>query len=277
MNRTCSVRDLHWAKLSVGSLFLFVSLPFVYVCTLSTVYSGKVSFAPVPLFEDLGIPLLSVNGFRVLSAVTGILAAAFAFSLGGRLIAILFWTSLVYILGHYESFWHFQPELFASGTVLPIWCVAVMIFFPFESASGGQVSATPLGIMKLIPVAMFFSAGVSKILASGFAWVDAGNIGLILRYRYLLTDSSAALWLSEAGPVLKLVGPLVLAFELLGGLWFLLAPRHQYVYGSVAVLFLVGTYFVMGIDEFLLLFLPFFAVYFLPEASPGLWSGRRAF
>jgi hypothetical protein len=103
----------------------------------------------------------------------------------------------------------------------------------------------PLLLISWFFVAMYLSAGMSKVLASGFQWAD----GYPLEY-YLTSDGvknqiSLAIWLASIHPLMVLGSWIVLILELTFGL-ALVFPKVRWIYVGTGFSFHVGCLLLLG-------------------------------
>lgn len=265
--------------LLVNLCFAFLSVPFLLVVTGKSVFNGVIVTRSPDLFFSQDSPLFSENLFTVSCLLLFLLCIYSALFVAERLVEVGK-LALIYIVGgFYMSFWFFGENLYANGTSLPMLILLLTIItFPskadlMESRKSPDVRAIQL--VGLGVVAMFFASGLSKLSVLGFAWASAENIQNILLYRYLFVDIEASRWLANSPLACALIGWAVLIFELGGGLLLFSLKRGGMLYGICAMTFLFGTWLLLGIDEFIALFLPFTLVFFLPCHSDSCW--RRIF
>ena len=276
----CGIRrsyGLYFILVNLG--FAALSIPFLFSVTKQSVFRNNVIFQPPGLFLPQHSPLFSETVFTTCCVLLVILCIYSALFVAGRLIDFSKLILTFVVSGFYMSFWYFGTDLYANGTSLPLLVFGLtMLIFPSKKRllrSHEPVDERPLQFAALAVVAMFFASGLSKISVLGFAWASTDNIQNILLYRFLFVGSETSLAMASSKVISGLIGWAVLLFELLGGLLLLVMKRGSLIYGLCAMTFLLGTWLILGIDEFISLFLPFILVFFLPSHSLSSW--RRIF
>lgn len=276
----CSVKRSYGLFHLVTNLsFAGLSVPFLYLVTEGSVFNNVVVIRPPDFFLSQDSPLFSEGLFTVSCFLLFFLSIYSAFFVAERMVELAKLILTYVVGGFYMSFWFFGGNLYANGTSLPLLIMLlVVITFPSKQKLLNETvvpDMRPIQFMCLGVVAMFFASGLSKLSVLGFAWASAENIQNILLYRYLFVDIEVSRWLANSPVACGIIGWAVLIFELGGGLVLFFLNRGSLIYGAGAVTFLSGTWLLLGIDEFIALFLPFTLVFFLPGHSVSDW--RRIF
>jgi hypothetical protein len=258
-------------------LLIIISLPFLFYITTITVYSGKIKNTSTEIYELLhGETLINYATYLTFFSLLILLCIVCMFWGGHWLAETLRLALYIIISSIYMSFWKFGSGIFANGNSLNIMILLIIILsFPGPNKiafqKGTFFTLIPLLFVEMIITATFFSAGLNKLLTTGLSWASADNIRNILEYRYLFSGNEIIVTILRNNYLLYLIGPVVLIFELMGWALLIFLKETRWIYGSLCVLFLFLTRFVLGIDEFVFLFLPGLSIYFMPYSSPGIW------
>lgn len=123
--------------------------------------------------------------------------------------------------------------------------------------------AWPLALATLLLVGVYFSAGVSKLRASGleWAWNEAGRVRFLAHYYTRDVPTNLGLWLGQPGIFHKIGGTLALSLEVLAPLAFVHRwPRAIIVLGlfglQVGIWLTMGVFFSNGFALFLMCLAP---------------------
>jgi hypothetical protein len=103
----------------------------------------------------------------------------------------------------------------------------------------------PILLVSWFFVAMYLSAGTSKVLASGFQWADGYTLEYYLGSDGVRNQISMALWLASVHPLLVLASWMVLILELTFGL-ALIVPKVRWIYIVTGFSFHVSCLLLLG-------------------------------
>ncbi len=228
---------------------------------------------PIPLFELLGVPLMSTAAYHVVWLV--LLAALGLTAIGActRVSATVAWIAFFFYMGTFLGF-NKSPH---TGYVIHTHNIVVFILFILALAPGVadygvdawlfrrwrqffgaatsvssrptlQATAWPSQLIKLTLALAYFGAGYCKIAANPL-WADGTTLQSYLMAKHLVIDSEPALWLAQSWWLCLLLGIATLALELT---FFLIVffPRLTWPYVVGVVLFHASVYVTMRINFF---------------------------
>ncbi len=256
-------------------LFLLVTLPYMAWATLTTTYNNQLTVLQPRLFSFLGDSSLDLSIFWIFYGLLILTSLTTLINKYQILSYITLLTSYIVVTSQYESFWYFSDETFANGASAPFLFFVFELLFIGWDKEGSPLKAQFHYFLKLILPTIFLCAGLEKLIHTGLYWLSPENIGHILTYRYLLTDNVLLYFLLSTPLAIKLIGPLALMFEVCGGLLIIISQKYVAIYGSLVIIFLCFTFFALGIDEFLVFFIPFTSIYFAQKLSFLLSLQRR--
>ncbi len=250
------------------SFFSLVSLPYIYFSTLRSTYAGTVNTTSLKFLNLFFIPNLHVVYFHILFFVLLLFYFTSLFIRFRIFTHVIMYAILVLWSSQYELFMSFSDNIFANGLSFILFFHASLLATLLRKHSGqNKRNETFQPYLWVLPVTLV-SAGLSKMLSAGLDWPSEVNIQQIFLYRYLLTDNPLALTVAESKIFCSFIGASVLLFEMFGGLF--LVFKKPRIYGFFAAMFITSTLVLMGIYEFLPLYLPALFVYFFnPRYNEG--------
>lgn len=138
----------------------------------------------------------------------------------------------------------------------------ILLFSPSIAAPLDEPTAVwSIVLIKIVIAQMYFSAGLQKLINSGWKWCDGENMQAILFAHFLWNDREIARLLAQNKRLCQIFSIAALFFELT--FWtIILVPPLTFVYVALAILFHFGTLMTMRINYFTYLspaYLVFFA------------------
>jgi hypothetical protein len=250
---------------------------------------------PIPLFELMGVGLMSPALYDALHVV--LLAALGLAAVGActRVAATIAWVAFFFYMGTYLGF-NKSPHV---SYVIHTHNIVVFVLFILSLAPGvatygvdgwllrrwrgrfGEhalpsapaclpATAWPSQLIKLTLGLAYFGAGYCKMAANPL-WADGVTLQSHLMAKHLVIDSPAAVWLAQSWWLCLLLGIATLALELT---FFLIVfyPRLTWFYIVGAVLFHASIYVTMGIN--FLVYFGFTLLIFLDWPTLEALAGR---
>jgi HTTM domain len=244
-----------------------------------TKFAGT-AWYPIPLFEGLGIPLMSPAAFQILHYVLLVALLLTAVGACTRLAATTAWIAFFFYMGTYLGFGK-SPH---TSYVIHSHNIVVFILFILSVAPGvatygidGWLSrrwrwwlgepasdtaqpawgtSWPSQLIKLTLGLAYFGAGYCKV-ASHPLWADGYTLQAYLMSKHLLIDCPPGAWVAQHWWLCLLLGIATLALELT---FFLIVfyPRLTWFYLFGAICFHSCIYFTMRIN-----FFPYYGASFL--------------
>jgi hypothetical protein len=246
---------------------------------------------PTPLFELLGIPLVSVQVFQILQWVLLGALAFLAIGLFTRTAATVSWIAFFFVMGTSLGFGK-SPH---TDYVVHSTNVVVVVLFVLSVApgaatygidgwrrrgwrwhpdeAGATISAWPTQLIKLSLALAYFGAGYCKVVTSPL-WADGYTLQAYLMSKHLILDCDAGAWVAQQYWLCLLLGIATLVLELT---FYLLVfyPRLTWWYVAAAIGFHTSIYLTMQIN-----FFPYYGLTFLifldwpTIRSVGTWLAK---
>jgi len=146
------------------------------------------------------------------------------------------------LLYHFQPFetliWTSNPYL--RGLTIPALGLFILSFFPeIDLRDAATVPRWPLALIQVLVAELYFFAGYSKLITSGFQWASHENIRrwlLLLEQAYGPTNHPWGYWAASVPLMPEAIGWFGIAFELLFPVT-LLWRRTRIVFIPLAVMF----------------------------------------
>lgn len=229
---------------------------------------------PTPLFELLGVPLLSLQSFQILQGVLLASLAFLAIGLFTRTAASVSWIAFFLVMGTSLGFGKSpHTEYVVHSTNIVVVVLFVLSVAPgvatygidgwrrrgwrwHPDERGRAISAWPTQLIKLALALAYFGAGYCKIATSPL-WADGYTLQAFLMSKYLILDCETGAWVAQNYWLCLLLGIATLVLELT---FFLVVfyPRLTWWYVTAAIGFHTSIYLTMQIN-----FFPYYGLTFL--------------
>jgi len=252
------------------SLFRFLYCAAI-ICSLAAARAMHLSkFAdspwnPIPLFELLGIGLMSPDAYQVLYAVLIAALALTAVGAATRISATVAWIAFFLYLGTFLGFNkspHVSYVIHSHNMVVVVLLILSLapgvadfgldgwLVRRFRRSRGELVpaSAWPSQLIKLTLGLAYFGAGYCK-MAGNPLWADGTTLQSYLMSKYLVLDCEPGHWVAQSWWLCLALGIATLTLELT---FFLIVfyPRLTWYYVLAAIGFHAGIHLTMGINFF---------------------------
>jgi len=137
-----------------------------------------------------------------------------------------------------------------------------MTFKPVEKNKSDEYARWPLLLMQWVFVFVYFSAGLEKLLKSGFDWLNGYTLAYSFAIDGFLHGHTAGVWAAGFPVVLQFFSVFSILFETTF-IFALLFPRIAWIYVAFAISFHAGSY-ILQATPFIFYYLPVLIVFIEP-------------